>query len=56
MVSDKNFFFCCNRQSAGKCHPGKEIFQAKLLRNVFFFVYRKFGWDLKQKYIVYSNK
>ena len=50
-------FFCYNPQNAAKCRPGKEIFQSMILyntnkspmRNIFFFVYHKLGWDMEQK-------
>ena len=52
MVGDN--FFCYNPENAGKRHSGKETFHSMTLynthksplRNVFFFVYHKLGWDI----------
>ena len=52
-------FFCCNSWNTTKCCPGKEIFQSMILyytnkspmRNIFFFIYHKLGWDM-----VYKNR
>ena len=49
-----NDFFCYNPENTEKHHSGKEIFQSMALyntqksplRNTFFFVYHKLGWDM----------
>ena len=53
MVGHKKKIFGATCRTLKKCQPEKEIFQSMTynrykwpLRNVFFFVYHKLGWDM----------